>query len=70
MRRKGLGIDLVDIEAHLVSSTDKAWKVSLGEVDDHDLLVVYWLPKSLVEWDPDSKTFTMPEWLAKKKGLI
>lgn len=29
-----------------------------------------WLPKSLVEYDKDSKTFTMPEWLALEKGLI
>ena len=27
-------------------------------------------PKSLVEYDPDDKTFAMPEWLAAEKGLI
>jgi hypothetical protein len=29
-----------------------------------------WVPKSLVEHDPQNGTFAMPEWLAKDKGLI
>jgi len=29
-----------------------------------------WVPKSLVEYNKDDKTFTMPEWLAKKLELI
>jgi len=28
-----------------------------------------WVPKSLVERNPDG-TFTMPEWLAQQKGFI
>ena len=29
-----------------------------------------WLPKSLVEWDEETKTMQMPEWLAMQKELI
>jgi hypothetical protein len=29
-----------------------------------------WLPKSQCEWDSDTSTMTMPEWLAKEKELI
>lgn len=29
-----------------------------------------WLPKQYCEWDPDSKTMAMPEWLALDKELI
>ncbi len=35
----------------------------------HDGHKDVWLPKSLVEYD-DKTTFTMPEWLAKREGLI
>lgn len=62
--------DLVDIEAKLIAQSPKAWKITLGEVDEDDLLVTYWLPKSQCEYDPDTKRFTMPEWLAYEKGLI
>lgn len=31
---------------------------------------VYWIPKSQMEdWDPNRRTFTIPEWLAIEKGL-
>ena len=30
----------------------------------------FWIPKSQMEdWDPNQKTFTIPEWLAIEKGL-
>jgi hypothetical protein len=29
-----------------------------------------WAAKALCEWDEDSKTMQMPEWLALEKGLI
>ena len=29
-----------------------------------------WLPKSVVEYDSDSKVFKIPEWLAYEKELI
>ena len=35
----------------------------------HDGIRTVWLPKSQVEYD-GKNTFTMPEWLARKHGLI
>lgn len=32
--------------------------------------VEHWIPKSQVEYDKDSKTFTMPEWLAEDRGFV
>lgn len=43
--------------------TEKAYRFYDGGKEE-------WLPKSQCEWDPDSKTMTMPEWLAKEKGFI
>ena len=54
--------DLTDIAARVERESEKAWLV-----DDGDRKV--WLPKSLVEQNGDG-TFTLPEWLAKEKGLI
>ncbi len=36
----------------------------------YDGAKVVWLPKSQVEFDPDSKTMEMPVWLAKDKELV
>lgn len=62
--------NLVDIAAVRHAETDKAILVSeTGEKDD-----AVWLPKSQVEIENDGHknfiTVTMPEWLAKDKGLI
>lgn len=62
--------DLVDIAAVRHAETDKAILVSeTGEKSD-----AVWLPKSQVEIENDGHknfiTVTMPEWLAKDKGLI
>jgi hypothetical protein len=61
---------LVDIAGELVTpyETEKAFHF-------YDGTTTVWLPKSQVEWDesdrkPFSGTMTMPEWLAKDKGLI
>ena len=56
-------IRLVDIAAELRHETLKAWLIFDGDQE-------VWVPKSLVEYNKDDKTFTMPEWLAKKMGLI
>ena len=60
--------DLVDITALLLGETDKAIRIDGG----HEAPV--WLPKSQVEYERngDGSTFTvtLPEWLAKEKGLI
>ncbi len=60
--------DLVDVCCELRHETEKAFGVYEGEIDDKGKPVLIWLPKSQVERDGD--IFTMPEWLAKDKGLI
>lgn len=54
--------DLIDIACELKHETAKAYLINDGMKD-------VWLPKSQVEHNDDN-TFTMPEWLAKEKGLI
>jgi hypothetical protein len=56
---------LCDISGELVQpyETEKAYLFNDGTR-------TVWLPKSYCEWDPDAKEMTMPEWLAKDKGLI
>lgn len=53
---------LTDIAAEVRRETDKAWLVFDGARE-------VWLPKSLVEKNPDG-TFTLPEWLATEKGML
>jgi hypothetical protein len=53
--------DLVDIAAELRRETDRAWLIFDGDREA-------WIPKSQAERGRD--TFTMPEWLAREKGLI
>lgn len=55
---------LTDVAAEFrrESPSGKAWLVFDGTKE-------VWLPKSMVERNDDG-TFTMPEWLAKEKGLI
>jgi len=55
--------ELHDITATLVHETEKAYLI-----DDGGKKV--WVPKSEVEMSEDESTFTMPEWIAKDKGLI
>ncbi len=53
---------LTDIAAELRHETPKAYLVFDGATE-------VWLPKSMTEKNSDG-TFTLPEWLAKDKGLI
>lgn len=55
-------IKLYDFAAELKHETDGAFLVTDGDKD-------YWLPKSLTENNGDG-TFTLPEWLAVKKGIL
>ena len=55
--------ELVDIDATRLHATDDAILLDHGGDDPA------WVPKSLVV-DNDDGTFTMPEWLAMKKGMI
>jgi hypothetical protein len=54
---------LCDIVAELEHETEKAYLINDGGVK-------VWVPKSVVEYDEDTNTFTMPEYFAKDKGLI
>lgn len=60
--------DLVDLAVVLKRETDKAWCVDAGGSAD------VWLPKSQCELERGgagrADTLTLPEWLAKEKGLI
>ena len=56
-------IRLVDIAAELRHETLKAFLIYDGDKEQ-------WVPKSLVEYNKDDGTFTMPEWLAKKLEFI
>ena len=56
--------ELVDLDAKLLTETEKAYKFDVGEDEP------VWLPKSQCEWDIDSQQVTMPMWLAMDKGLV
>jgi hypothetical protein len=67
--------DLIDVTVQMHADTEKAVLVS----DDGDKGKAIWLPKSQIEiaFHPSMKergkgvaTITLPEWLAKDKGLI
>lgn len=55
--------DIVEIAADLKHETDKAYLIDgfMGEP--------VWIAKSMCEKNDDG-TFSMPEWVAKEKGLI
>jgi hypothetical protein len=55
--------DLTDISGTLQGETEKAYRFYDGKI-------TVWLPKSQCEWDEESHTMTMPEWLAQEKELI
>ena len=63
--------DLVDIAATLIHDywgDAKTGKKPAYLVSEDGGKTQVWLPKSIVEWDGKS-TFTMPSWLASKKGF-
>lgn len=51
----------VELKLDIKQETDKAYLVSDGDV-------TVWLAKSQVNYDGDE--FSVPEWLAKEKGLV
>jgi hypothetical protein len=55
--------NLVDIAAELRHETPKAFLFFNGAKE-------FWLPKSMVEYDIADGILTLPEWLAKREGLI
>ena len=61
--------DLVDVTCHVLQRTDRAVLVS----SDGDVEKAVWLPLSQVEIEMKRlpiAEITMPEWLAKQRGLI
>ncbi len=56
--------ELVDIACIIVAETERAWKIDHGGDEE------CWVPKSQCEWDSETKTMTMPQWLAIDKGII
>lgn len=56
--------DLIDISGQIMHETAKA--VLFSDTGEKDKAV--WLPKSQIE--VNGNIVTMPEWLAKDKGLI
>ena len=61
--------DLVHVACHIHHTTERAVLVS----DDGDVERACWLPLSQVEIEmkrPPIAEITMPEWLAKERGLI
>lgn len=61
--------DLVDLDLVVYIETEKAYGIDTGERDANGVLVLAWLPKSMVQKNDDG-TFSMPERLAKEKELI
>lgn len=59
--------DLVDVTVMLKAETAKAYLVYDSDPSD-----AVWVPKSQCEIEESNKTWTLtlPEWLAKDKGLI
>lgn len=57
------GSEIIDIAGEIKHETEKAYRFFDGSK-------LVWLPKSQVEWDPDSKTMTMPVWLATERELV
>ena len=57
---------LIDIACELRLETPRAYLVDAGEADP------VWLPKSQCEYYKEGtlEIITMPQWLAKEKGLI
>lgn len=65
---------LIDIAAELRHETDSALllfdgRSEIKKGDEVPSELRMWVPKSQVEDNGDG-TYTMPEWLAKKKGFI
>lgn len=60
---KAIHNDLVDISGQIRAETERAWRFYDGARTE-------WVPKSQCEWDNESQTMTMPQWLALEKGFI
>ena len=59
---RSLSAPLTDVAGRLVDESERSFQVDCGDQ-------IVWLPKSQTDHDGRG-VFTLPEWLAKKKGLI
>jgi hypothetical protein len=57
--------ELADVEGELRGESESGLAYRF-----YDGVRTVWLPKSQCEWDPESKTMTLPIWLAEEKELI
>ena len=55
--------DPIEIDGEEADQTQLAYQIATAEG-------LVWFPKSLVTWIDDGRSFTVPEWLAKQRGLI
>lgn len=55
----------VEIDGEVLHETEKAYLFDSGHGPD-----AVWLPKSMVEWNPDEKKMTLPQWFAEKKEIV
>lgn len=64
--------NLIDIACVIRAEREKSVAVADGTTETHEgreREVWFWLPRSQIEINDDG-TVTMPEWLARDKGLI
>ena len=62
--------NLVDVDVEVMHETDKAYLVWDGRSDSDGEKIKTWLPKSQVEYDVETESMAMPEWLAIEKGFV
>ena len=62
--------DLVDIDVEVITQTASAYLVWDGREDNNGEKIKSWLPKSQVEYDAETESMAMPEWLAVEKGMV
>ena len=55
----------VDLNGNIIGETEKAWLFDHDGAED-----AVWVPKSQCQWDSDTSTMTIPQWLAKEKELV
>ena len=55
--------DPTELDGIKIGESDKGVKIETADGPQ-------WFPKVYVTWSGDGKSFTLPEWLAKVRGLI
>lgn len=55
--------DIIEIVGELRANFERSYLFYDGKQE-------VWLPKSQCQWDKDTNEMSLPEWLAKDRGLI